>query len=273
MLEAWLSRVPPGYILQRACCSSWRILSVSIVSVDASCVCVMPTCRLDCRWVCMASAHSQLELIGTSELLWRVYMRWYLGNDGPECRDSQAVAVLPSGWPCMHTPNAALLACQQALSGIQLTPCELQIIALPPDMTKGGKGPLLACNDLDLELIWQRLQQVKQLNTSMRETIRVPVTGAVDRGMLVQLFGIKGFVPVSHVPKMEDEDWLAKDDLEVRVASCLPRPVCRRRRRRLSHLPPPSARGACAPACECGRSVRACANACRSTWARGWRCR
>lgn len=84
-------------------------------------------------------------------------------------------------------------------------------------MAKGGKGPLLVCDDLDVELIWKRLNAVKDLNNSMRETIRCTVTGAVERGLLVNLFGVKGFVPVSHVTKQEGQEWLAKEDLQVRA--------------------------------------------------------
>lgn len=98
----------------------------------------------------------------------------------------------------------------------------LQILALPPDMAKGGKGPLLICDQLDLELMWKRLLAVKELSATMRETIRVTVTGCVDKGLLINMFGVRGFVPVSHVIKESDQQWLAKDDLQVRSQS----PVC-----------------------------------------------
>jgi hypothetical protein len=82
-------------------------------------------------------------------------------------------------------------------------------------MAKGGKGPLLVCDDLDIELVWKRLNNIKELNTSMRETIRCTVTGAVERGLLINLFGVRGFIPVSHVTKPEGQEWLAKEDLQV----------------------------------------------------------
>jgi hypothetical protein len=97
----------------------------------------------------------------------------------------------------------------------------LQILALPPDMAKGGKGPLLVCDDLDFELVWKRLVNIKELNTTMRETIRCTVTGAVERGLLVHLFGVRGFIPVSHVTKQDGQEWLAKEDLQVRPARAL----------------------------------------------------
>lgn len=91
----------------------------------------------------------------------------------------------------------------------------VQIAAMPDVMTKGGKGPLLACNNLDLDILWGRLHTLEELSKSMRETIRVEVHGCVERGLLVTLFGIRGFVPISHVKKEEGQEWLAKSDLEV----------------------------------------------------------
>ena len=110
------------------------------------------------------------------------------------------------------TEQLSLALCSLYMPDIALM---LQILALPPDMAKGGKGPLLVCDDLDLGLIWKRLNNVKDLNDTMRETIRCTVTGAVERGLLVNLFGVRGFVPVSHVTRQEGQDWLAKEDLQV----------------------------------------------------------
>lgn len=91
----------------------------------------------------------------------------------------------------------------------------MQIVAVPEGMSKGGKGPLLACNNLDLDILWGRLNTVEELAKSMRETIRVEVHGCVERGLLITLFGIRGFVPISHVKKEPGQEWLAKSDLEV----------------------------------------------------------
>lgn len=93
--------------------------------------------------------------------------------------------------------------------------CCIQIVAVPEGMSKGGKGPLLACNNLDLDILWGRLSTIEELAKSMRETIRVEVHGCVERGLLITLFGIRGFVPISHVKKEEGQEWLAKSDLEV----------------------------------------------------------
>lgn len=97
----------------------------------------------------------------------------------------------------------------------------MQIVAVPEGMSKGGKGPLLACNNIDLDILWGRLGTIEELAKSMRETIRVEVHGCVERGLLITLFGIRGFVPISHVKKEEGQEWLAKSDLEVPAPASL----------------------------------------------------
>lgn len=97
----------------------------------------------------------------------------------------------------------------------------VQIVAVPEGMSKGGKGPLLACNNIDLDILWGRLGTIEELAKSMRETIRVEVHGCVERGLLITLFGIRGFVPISHVKKEEGQEWLAKSDLEVPASLAL----------------------------------------------------
>jgi hypothetical protein len=83
-------------------------------------------------------------------------------------------------------------------------------------MAKGGKGPLLACNNIDLDLIWKRLYQLQDICKTLRETVNVEVHGAVERGLLVSLFGIRGFLPISHIKKEGgSESWLTQSDLEV----------------------------------------------------------
>ena len=54
-----------------------------------------------------------------------------------------------------------------------------------------------------------------EIGKKMRETVRVPVHGAVDRGLLCSFCGLRGFIPVSHIPK-EPGTWLAADELKVR---------------------------------------------------------
>ena len=94
----------------------------------------------------------------------------------------------------------------------------LQVSFIPQDMTSDGKGPILTCDDLDTALLWRRVRQIQEIGKKMRETIRVPVHGAVERGLLVSLSGLRGFVPISHVPK-EPGRWLAQEDLKVCFAA------------------------------------------------------
>ena len=46
-------------------------------------------------------------------------------------------------------------------------------------------------------------------------SLQVEVHGAVDRGLLVNLTGVRGFIPASHVPKI-DGQVLSGQQLKVR---------------------------------------------------------
>jgi hypothetical protein len=46
------------------------------------------------------------------------------------------------------------------------------VLDVPPDMTPGGKGPLLSAQDIDLALLWRRVQQIGEINRRMRETVQ-----------------------------------------------------------------------------------------------------
>lgn len=89
----------------------------------------------------------------------------------------------------------------------------MQVIAVPDNMEINGRGPLLAANNMDTDLIWKRMMQMIDASRSMRETFKVQVHGITDRGLLVTLSGLRGFVPIGHIPK-PDGKWLEREDLE-----------------------------------------------------------
>ena len=47
------------------------------------------------------------------------------------------------------------------------------VVDVPNDMQRGRKGPLLSAVEIDLRLLWRRLQQIGEINRRMRETVMV----------------------------------------------------------------------------------------------------
>jgi ribosomal protein S1 len=91
----------------------------------------------------------------------------------------------------------------------------MQVVEIPYDMTPGGKGPLLAANNIDLQILWHRLKQMHEIGQKLKETFRAEAYGVTSScGLLVMLGGIRGFVPWSHIPKGK-KDILDEKDLEV----------------------------------------------------------
>lgn len=101
-----------------------------------------------------------------------------------------------------------------------------QVLNIPDQLMRYIKGPLLDAREIDRQVLWARLSAVHELCNSERETVRARVHGTVERGLLVTLFGLRGFVPISHVPRKQvsenDADghrpgWLNEDDLKARA--------------------------------------------------------
>lgn len=49
----------------------------------------------------------------------------------------------------------------------------VQVLDAPPELRRGRQGPVVSAMDIDLQLLWRRLQQIAEIHRRMRETVQV----------------------------------------------------------------------------------------------------
>ena len=56
----------------------------------------------------------------------------------------------------------------------------MQVLDAPPELRRGRQGPVVSAMDVDLRLLWRRLQQIAEIHKRMRETIQARRHLALD---------------------------------------------------------------------------------------------
>ncbi|KAL4450617.1 hypothetical protein ABPG77_000973 [Micractinium sp. CCAP 211/92] len=95
-----------------------------------------------------------------------------------------------------------------------------KVINVPGKDAKGKTqtGPLLSARLCDLDVLWQRAEQLCELSTQHKENLRVTVEGANNGGLLSRLNGLSLFVPVSQLEKRGGKEWWTEQDMAQQFA-------------------------------------------------------
>ncbi|PRW20678.1 30S ribosomal S1 [Chlorella sorokiniana] len=94
-----------------------------------------------------------------------------------------------------------------------------KVIGVPPK--SGGKapsGPLLSARQCDLDVLWERAEQLREVSVQHKENLRVTVEGANSGGLLSRFNGLSLFVPVSQLEKKGANEWWTEQDMMAHFA-------------------------------------------------------
>ncbi|KAI7835393.1 hypothetical protein COHA_010703 [Chlorella ohadii] len=115
---------------------------------------------------------------------------------------------------------------ERATPAIREKPCvpkgivrAFKVISVPSKA--GGKaptGPLLSARQCDLDVLWERAEQLRDASVQHKENLRVTVEGANSGGLLSRFNGLSLFVPVSQLEKKGANEWWTEQDMVAHFA-------------------------------------------------------